>query len=323
MSGGEVERVASALLYEGYMLYPYRPSSVKNRQRFNWGVLYPAAYAGQQAGTDPREMRTECLVVGSAATALDVKLRFLQLVVRTADGAAPPWQEAQEREVAVRVDGLGSLAAGARRFRFDFPLSDWVEAPAASGAAPVRRRQEHVDGEIEIAGRPLLDGVYAVGVRVANATDWTPAPTAVRNDVLPHCLVSAHTILRAEGGEFVSLLDPPDELREAAAGCRNEGTWPVLAGEDGARDTMLSSPIIVYDYPRIAPESAGDLFDGTEIDEILSLRIMTLTEDEKREIRQADERARLLLERTDALDAEQLMRLHGSMRPLEPAEDRP
>ena len=97
-----------------------------------------------------------------------------------------------------------------------------------------------------------------------------------------------------------------------AAECRNVGTWPVLVGEDGARDTMLSSPIILYDYPRIAPESAGDLFDGTEIDEILSLRIMTLTDDEKREIRQTDERARLLLERTESLDAEQMMRLHGT-----------
>jgi hypothetical protein len=251
-----------------------------------------------------------------------VKVRFLHLVVRSDDGVGPPWQEAEEREVALRVDALGSLAAGARRVCFDFPASDRVEVPAADGAAPVRRRQERVEGEIEIAARPLPDGVYAVAVRVENATDWTPAASDVRNDVLPHCLVAAHTILRIEGGEFASLLDPPAELREAAAGCRNEGTWPVLAGEEGARDTMLSSPIIVYDYPRIAPESAGDLFDGTEIDEILSLRILTLTEDEKREIRQADERARQLLERTESLDAEQLMRLHGSMRALEPAEDR-
>jgi hydrogenase maturation protease len=153
-----------------------------------------------------------------------------------------------------------------------------------------------------------------VGVRIINRTDAGSDP-ARREDVLAHCLVSAHTILTVERGEFVSLLDPPAELRELAAECHNLNTWPVLAGTPPARDTMLSSPIILYDYPEIAPESAGDLFDGTEIDEILSLRIMALSDDEKREIAQSDERARLLLERTESLAAEQLMSLHGVMRP--------
>jgi hydrogenase maturation protease len=156
--------------------------------------------------------------------------------------------------------------------------------------------------------------VHQITVLVANATAWGSTGETARNDVLPYCLASTHTILRVEGGEFVSLLDPPAELREHAAECRNVGTWPVLAGEDGARDTMLSSPIIIYDYPRIAPESAGDLFDATEIDEILSLRILTLTDEEKREIRETDERASQLLDRTESLAAEQLMRLHGTMR---------
>jgi len=320
MSDTAVERVASALLYEGYMLYPYRPSSVKNRQRFNWGVLYPEAYSRRQAGSDACEMRTECLVVGDAATALDVKVRFLHLVVRTDDGATPPWQEAEERDVTVRVDALGSLVGGSRSRRFSFPASDRTEAATANAAGAVRRRQERLDGELEIAARRSDAGPYTITVRVANRAGWAPAEGDSRDDVLPHCLVSAHTIMRVEGGEFVSLLDPPDELRAAAAECRNVGTWPVLAGDDGARDTMLSSPIIIYDHPRLAPESAGDLFDGTEIDEILSLRILTLTEDEKREIRQADARARRLLERTESLDQEQMMRLHGTMRTPQPAE---
>ena len=323
MSGDPVERVASALLYEGYMLYPYRPSSVKNRQRFNWGVLYPAAYSRDQAGADACEMRTECLVLGDATTALVVTVRFLHLVVRTSEGALPPWQEAEERAVTVRVDALGELAGGPHRRLFSFPATDQTEPGAGSDDPMVRRRRERLDGEIEIAARPSGDGCSTLTIRVANRTDWTPAVGSVRNDVLPHCLVSAHTILRVEGGRFVSLLEPPDEWAAQAAECLNMGTWPVLAGEDGARDTMLSSPIIIYDYPRLAPESAGDLFDGTEIDEILSLRIMTLTEDEKREIRQTDERARLLLERTESLDAEQMMRLHGTLRSLQAAEGRP
>ena len=109
-----------------------------------------------------------------------------------------------------------------------------------------------------------------------------------------------------------------EELRRHAAACENVGTWPVLVGEAGVRDCMLSSPIILYDYPQIAPESSGDLFDGTEIDEILSLRIMTLTKEEKREVRASDERARQILERTENMPAEQFMKLHGVVRGMRP-----
>src|SRR4029079_17115503 len=116
--------------------------------------------------------------------------------------------------------------------------------------------------------------------------------------------------------EFVSLIDPPEPLKALAAACRNVGTWPVLAGEDGARDPGLSSPIIVADFPSIAPESPGDFFDGTEMDEMLSLRILTLTDDEKREMAASDERARLLLERTEAFGPEQLMQMHGVLREI-------
>jgi hypothetical protein len=87
-----------------------------------------------------------------------------------------------------------------------------------------------------------------------------------------------------------------------------------MVGETGGRDTMLASPIILYDYPELAPESPGDLFDATEIDEILTLRILTMTDDEKREMRGTDPRADALLARTEALAREELMRLHGTMR---------
>jgi hydrogenase maturation protease len=117
------------------------------------------------------------------------------------------------------------------------------------------------------------------------------------------------------------LLEPPDELRGLASSCQNVGIWPVLVGEAGERDTLLSSPIILYDYPQIAPESAGDLFDGTEIDEILSLRIMTMTDEEKREMRESDDKMRLMLERTESLPPEQLMKLHGVVRSLRPLNE--
>jgi hydrogenase maturation protease len=134
-------------------------------------------------------------------------------------------------------------------------------------------------------------------------------------------LVSAHTILEVREGEFVSLVDPPEAYRCYASACQNLGTWPVLVGEQGQRDTLLSSPIILYDYPQIAPESPGDLFDGAEIDEILSLRILTMTDEEKREMRQSDDRARRILERTEALPEEHFAKLHGALRGLRPARE--
>jgi hypothetical protein len=135
-----------------------------------------------------------------------------------------------------------------------------------------------------------------------------------RDEALMRSFVSTHTILSVRVGEFVSLLDPPETFKEAAAGCRNVGTYPVLVGDEGERGVMLSSPIILYDYPQIAPESAGELFDGTEIDEILTLRIMTMTDEEKREMRGADDRARRILERTEQMPAEQLMKMHGAIK---------
>src|SRR5262249_1662766 len=90
--------------------------------------------------------------------------------------------------------------------------------------------------------------------------------------------------------------------------------------EEGERDCLLSAPIILYDYPQVAPESAGDFYDGTEIDELLTLRVLTMTDQEKQEMRRVDERARQILERTEALPPELLMRLHGATRNLREVE---
>ncbi|HEU0177118.1 MAG TPA: hypothetical protein VFV58_22880 [Blastocatellia bacterium] len=127
-------------------------------------------------------------------------------------------------------------------------------------------------------------------------------------------LVSTHTILGARSGEFISLLDPPEAFRGAATSCRNIGTWPALVGEEGELDCLLSAPIILYDYPQVAPESAGDFYDGTEIDELLTIRVLTMTDQEKQEMRRVDERARQILERTEALPPERMMKLHGATR---------
>jgi hydrogenase maturation protease len=352
-----VEKIADAVLYEGYILYPYRPSAVKNQQRWNFGALCPPSYSEAQSGTEACVMQTECLLDGREETTLSIKLRFLHLVkrevaeavfdcrseVRECEHRSFPalspahfrvvpsltvlgktwqtWEEAVEREVLLSDLKLSELAATTFSKTFSFRESELVEPlrEESSGeiVALVLRRQQAINGAIEVRVTPLeTDSVSTLKltVRVLNRTPLADAAKRSRSEALMRSLVSTHTILQVNAGGFYSQLDPPETLRSESAGCSNIGTYPVLVGDEGARECMLSSPIILYDYPQIAPESAGNLFDGTEIDEILTLRIMTLTEDEKNEIRGADDRARLILERTETLPAEQLMKMHGAMR---------
>jgi hypothetical protein len=306
MNTAGVEKIADAVLYEGYILYPYRPSSVKNRQRFNFGVLYPRAYCDAQAVSESWEMRTQCLVAGPGSACVEAKVRFLQMSSRYQAGQA--WQEGQERDIPIAAQALGAIAAQAHRDEIRF-----------AGAVAAGRISRHIECELELAAIQLYEGVYRLSLGIQNLTRPDELATADRDEMLLYSLVSVHSILEVSGGEFVSLLDPPEELKQAASGCRNTGAWPVLAGDEGQRNLVLSAPIILYDYPQIAPESPGDLFDGTEIDEILALRILTMTEEEKREVRNCDDRARRILDRTEMLPAEHFQKLHGALRGLRSA----
>jgi hypothetical protein len=337
MNSKLVEEVANAVLYEGYMLYPYRPSSVKNRQRWNFGVVYPRNYSELQKGTDPWSTQTECLVAGSDLTTIHVKVRFLHgisretklqgipnLSVSTAQ-PAQSWQEGAEREVLVESVSIASLLAESLSLSFSLPPSrDTEEVRDAEGrlGKVIVRDQENISGRVTLTATSLRENLYKITLAVLNDTVLADAENATRDRAVMRSLLSAHSILSLAGGEFISLLETPSDFAEAAGQCKNIGTWPVLVGEEGSRDAMLSSPIILYDYPQIAPESAGDLFDGTEIDEILALRILTLTEDEKTEMRRGDERARQVLERTEALPEEQFLKLHGVLRGMRPSPER-
>jgi hydrogenase maturation protease len=343
------DAIANAVLYEGYMLYPYRPSSVKNRQRFNFGVLYPQVYSDAQTGSDACGMQTECLIEGGSVTALEVRARFLRLVDRSVfkvsdsalgqsghasesvtqlefDGKVfTPWQEAIECEITLPLCNLNLLAAIPLEWNFAFPATEEVEVlQAADGqrAGLIVRKQKPVRGTVEVNAAIAGDDVYKIRVRLKNLTPPAAiAPEEIsREQALMDSLVSAHALLGVVDGRFVSLLEPPENLKDLASTCQNVGVFPVLVGGEGERDTMLASPIILYDYPQIAPESPGDLFDGTEIDEILALRILTMTEDEKREMRNTDDRARKMLERTENLPTEHLAKLHGTLRELRPVQ---
>lgn len=359
MTASLVEKIADAVLYEGYILYPYRPSAVKNQQRWNFGALCPETYSAAQKGTENWTMQTECLVEGGEKTSVDLKVRFLHLLFREVrqrvDDCELPastcghyqlepsisqshfaavgslevngrlfqtWQEAVEREVVVSAVPLTNAGESTGQ-QFSFPQSETFEPLRDDSSGEVVgvivRRQQAIDGVVEVridnvAAEVGIRSPLKLTVRILNRTRFENAESRSRDEALMRSFVSTHTILNVDKGGFISLLDPPESLRRAAAECSNIGTYPVLVGGEGARDCMLSSPIILYDYPQIAPESAGNLYDGTEIDEILTLRIMTLTEEEKREMRGADDRARQILERTETLPMEQLMKMHGALK---------
>jgi hydrogenase maturation protease len=347
MNRSLVDPIVKAVLYEGYILYPYRPS-VKNRQRWTFGGLYPEAYCRAPGGTEASSNQTECLVQGSPQATLEVTVRFLHLTERVVGELPSPlaewredmepelrpvealrigdqtfhtWQEAEERSVHLNEVPLAEILNGPRRQTFRFSGRRWLEPLCREDgkvAGILVRQQQGVEGAIEAKAVEVRDGLFKVTVRVMNRTPLDDAGRASRDDGLLRSLVSTHTIVGVRAGEFISLMDPPEVWREAAAACRNLGTWPVLVGEQGDRDTMLSSPIILYDYPQVAPESPGDLFDATEIDEILTLRVLTLTEEEQQAAAAVDGRVRDLLARTQALAREELLGLHGVARTVRP-----
>ena len=170
---------------------------------------------------------------------------------------------------------------------------------------------------LEISATEIGDGVLRLGVAVTNTTKLPESRRLSRADAQNYAFMSTHMLMHAPSGEFISILDPPAHLQAAAETCRNQGTWPVLVGEEGKRDKILSSPIILYDYPKVAPESKGPFFDGAEIDEMLALRVLTLTDDEKREMMAADPRTKAMLERCEAMNGPDFATLHGALRPAE------
>ncbi|MFL6250204.1 MAG: hypothetical protein ACJ75N_06665 [Actinomycetes bacterium] len=334
-------KVADAVLYEGYLLYPYRASAAKNQARWQFGVLMPRLWS-EHGPDEPWATQTECLLEPEEATTVRVLVRFLHVQAKTVeavdveagtfheadtlpvDGSElVPWDEAAEQEVAVEAP-LARLLDGELATPLERPGGRRVEpVNSAAGRLVGRtvRRRWPVLGSVKLSAE-RLEGPYGlVRLRLVleNATAWND-PGADRSVALRHSLVAAHSLIGIDQGVFLSLLDPPEWAKPAAEACQNLHTWPVLIGDEGQRDAMLSSPIILYDHPTIAPESPGDLFDATEIDEILTLRTMALTEEEKREARATDERAAAIIDRVDNMPPELLERLHGAVRYLKGVE---
>ncbi|EME52250.1 hypothetical protein [Amycolatopsis decaplanina] len=319
--------VADAVLYEGYLLYPYRASAAKNKVRWQWGVLTPAAYAA--AGTGEHHWsQAELIAEPPDDGVLQVRLRFLQVqkrVVEAAGRAVPSltvdgteyttWEEAVEREIAAAIP-FAALRRGTC-VPFHVEGGEDVEPILGGDDARLVRRRAGLRGELRLRGEALPGPFGGVKLRVGvyNKSVWDE-PEATRDEALAHSMVATHTLLSIPGGAFLSLIDPPEWASVATEECVNERTWPVLLGKPGRCDTVLCSPIILYDHPEIAEESQGPLYDGLEIDEILTLRTLTLTDEEKRQARATDTRAAELIDRVESMPPELLDRLHGTIRYL-------
>jgi hypothetical protein len=343
--------VADAVLYEGYLLYPYRRSSAKNRVRWQFGVLTPRTWAEGRGLTDTGVagsaegwwQRTECLLAperGPADAVVRGRLRFLQVVNRSVEERLPDGDHRPTGELAAGSRlALGFDEAMPRDFDLCVRLADVLDRERAidvyapggedtetltdDSGRPVGRtllRRWPVRASVRLSARRCgtASPLFRLRMRVENTDETTP-PETPREEALRRSLIATHALLAASGASFVSLLEPPGWAEAEARACENVHTFPVLAGEPGGRDLVLSSPILLYDHPRIAPESPGDLHDAAEVDEILSLRTLTLTDEEKREARATDPRSAAIVDRVDAMPPEVMSRLHGTFRPAEEA----
>jgi hypothetical protein len=328
MSADPVRAIADAVLYEGYLLWPYRRSALKNQQRFTFGSVYPGAFA--KLNGDRSRIRMQCLLEGGPATRLEVTVRWLHLVerqplrlfcgdwekvdeLRYGDVRYLAWEEATEREFTLELT-VGELPDGVH---MPVRVQAGGETETLGADAVVRRSWRELEGDLEVAAATVARGIVRLSVAFANHAEWTDGDRA---EALGSTFLSTHVVARCRDGEFVSQTDPPPHLGAHAEVCVNDGVWPVLVGEPGARDTLLGSPIVLSDYPSVAPESPGDLFDGGEIDALLIHSIRGLTEAERDEMAASDPRTREILERSLALPGEQMRRLYGAVREMRRVE---
>jgi hypothetical protein len=323
--------VADAVLYEGYLLYPYRANSRKNQSRWQFGVLGPRGAEADGIGENDT-LSAQVLVHPRGDAAVSGVVRFLQLQRRGAqrsvvDGGFESvdelvaegrswlsWDEAVPREVRFGPSDLANLP---QQYTIPISVGGGTDVEIVDGGRLVRTRRT-IHAELTIVAEHI-DGLVRLTVSVRNST----APAADKDDAIALSLIGTHVVAEVTDGEFVSLLEPPASAAGAAANCRHHRCFPVLAGPPGEHDLVLMSPIILYDHPEIAEQSEGALYDSTEIDEILTLRVMTMTDEEKAHARATDALAAQIIDRCDSMSPEAMLNLHGVLRNPRASGDTP
>lgn len=346
---GPALAIADAVLYEGYLLYPYTASAAKNRIRWQFGVVVPQAYASAGTG-EPAEQQSEVLIEAApdAVPRVTVLLRFLQVEARRVEARRPAtggagsaegfepiaaltvggktylsFDEGTQRQVGAAFDaGPGgelvvpiAIPGGSDVELLSEDAADDASLDGGAARGRVVRERWPLSGTLTVrcdavAGAP---GLRKLRVRVENRSEVVAGE---RSGALRTALVSTHALLAVERGSFLSVLDPPAEAARATAALANRHVFPVLVG-DAARDAqraalVLASPIILYDFPAVAAQSDADAFDATEVDELLLLSVLALPEAERAEACATDPRARAIVERAERYGAGELAQLHAA-----------
>lgn len=322
--------VADAVLYEGYLLYPYRTSSCKNQFRWQFGVLAPTGFVAREEVESSR-YRCEVRVQASQDAEVALCIRFLKVIQQhrsptpqtpeskvEARPPATPLEEGSPVEFYLPPVSLGILEEAGHQDQLEVPSdAQNLRYPKLEGCGLIEDQPLILGVNLQATREPHDPGLWRLALVVENRTE-VPETVTTRAGVIPYSTVGLHVLAGLSAGRFISSLEPPAHVGPSTSQCKSEGLYPVLMGEDGVDDILLCSPIVLYDHPALATTSKGNYFDATEIDEMLTLRVLTLTDDEKAEARIEDPRAAAILEMCEKMSPQDMMSLHGEMREVAP-----
>ncbi len=286
-----LETLVDSLLYEGYALYPYTPGATKNATPTPFGIVYPPAYASGNPATFDH-LRAECVLAAPEGARLTGTVRFLQ--------AAGDRHRATERRLELPATDLSELANAGVGTSFEFEGDERVEGR-------VRLRAELLEGDLA-----------RVRMCVHNSTVIDAGDDPTRAEALRFSLMSTLVVIETSAGAFVSPLERDGTAGAAVAECRSANTFPVLANPSDT--AILGAAFVLPDHPAMAPESLGNLFDNTEIEEALLLHVQALSDSEREQISGQDEAVREMIARAQGTTPEEIMRLHGRLEEIEDAE---
>ena len=337
-----LERITKTVLYEGYSLYPYYRSSAKNSKPVPFGAVYPRQFVKHNPDVHSTT-QTQCIIKGTDDTEIEITVRFLQLrnrqllkidhdeygpgqfrptdSIKEGDATYHSGWEGVERELNLGTHTISTIVDNKVEKDIAFEsekANDIIYGENGTVAGNVIISQSKINGTITASADPAGDNKngFKITVQISNTTSVDNSEKLSRNDSYKLSFLSTHTILKTEEGAFISQTDPKQNWEKIVEACDNINTWPILIEKD--YKTMLSSPIVLYDYPEIAPESMGDMFDGTEIEEALVLHMATMPEEEKQKIDKGDPKMKAMMERVESVTPEEIMSLHGGFKEVKP-----
>lgn len=325
-----VDNLTRTLLYEGYSLFPYHRSAIKNQKPIPFGVVYPHDYHSCNEHAHA-EMVTDCIVDGNKNSEININVRFLHLIKteifsKEKENFVPVYElnlngelyqsgwQTIERKISKGNLTITSPTKEMETLPFNFENEfESILLKNENGEITGKKITSilPVEGAVVIKAIPMenMGNAFRIIVFINNNTPVINAQNISRDEIFRQSFLSTNTILNVENGEFISLQNPGEKWKDLIDECKNKDTWPILI--DGSNTTLLSSPIIVYDYPKINPKSKGDLFDSLEIEEALMLHFSVMSDEEKEKIAQSDEKLRSMLNKVSQVTPDEIISLHG------------